>query len=94
MPLLKMSEGPVWYSQAFSRHINREGSVTPWRLLRLSRTLALSWRSEQIWGRQRQTPEQVGMAGSGSRGCVGQTLADTGAGGDHWYVNIRGIAIR
>ena len=94
MPLLKMNEGPVWYSQAFSRHINKEGSATPWWLLWLSCTLALFWRSEQIRGRQRQTPEQVGMAGSGSRGCAGQTLADTGAGRDHWYVNMRGLAIR
>lgn len=31
-------------------------------------------------GVQRQTPEPVGMAGLGSRGGAGQTLADTGAG--------------
>ena len=27
MPLLKMIKAPVWYSQAFSRHVNREGLV-------------------------------------------------------------------
>ena len=38
-------------------------------------------------GRQKQTPERVGTAGSGNRGCTGQTPVDIGAAGDHWHVN-------
>lgn len=62
MPLLEVSKGLVWYSQPFSRSINRRASYI-WWLLRLSRLPALLWRGE--W--RKGSPEADTRAGRDGR---------------------------